>query len=249
MQAIVLYKSKLNSIQQLIYRSRSRSNNKWQNYWFKTDLTLLQLGTNSCKAFILSAILSLRNYTCNVYVISTIFSWCQIVLDKLYWMVSNIRCINVICCYLEDITDKILIRKMRLTRSAILCGSVAWPRLARTLGLTAGGCDTPGAGPDVVWPWKVCLSIQQLELVFSCGKRQEQYIRYIRLIQPTYTVRHAENYLHKNRSKSSFSGFNKENRNIHWSILFSYTPINYQSKILTQYSCAIPNSGFCVWAS
>jgi len=45
---------------------------------------------------------------------------------------------------------------IKLTRSAILCGSVAWPRLARTLGRIAGGCGAIATVVGIGWPWKTC---------------------------------------------------------------------------------------------
>jgi hypothetical protein len=40
---------------------------------------------------------------------------------------------------------------IKFTRSAILCGSVACPRLARTLGRMAGGCGALTTGPGAGW--------------------------------------------------------------------------------------------------
>jgi len=42
-------------------------------------------------------------------------------------------------------------KEIKFTLSAILCGSVAWPRLARTLGRMPGGCGTAETAPDVGW--------------------------------------------------------------------------------------------------
>lgn len=42
----------------------------------------------------------------------------------------------------------------KITRSAMLCGSVAWPRLARTRGRGAGGCCAAATAPCAGCPWK-----------------------------------------------------------------------------------------------
>lgn len=47
-------------------------------------------------------------------------------------------------------------KTIRLTRSAMLCGSVAWPLLARTLGRIAGGCGAAATVFCIGWPWKTC---------------------------------------------------------------------------------------------
>jgi hypothetical protein len=86
----------------------------------KKSHTLLTLGTKSCSALILSAILSLRNCNKLKLIRNTNVKHNS---QKLVYIHANIQ---------------------KLTLSAMLCGSVACPLLARTLGRMAGGCGAAG---------------------------------------------------------------------------------------------------------
>lgn len=90
-------------------------------------LTLSALGTNSCNAFILSAILSLRNCISEKKNVFTTKKWP----NNFFSTVSGMETI----IEMEDTLQNLCL----LTRSAILWGSVACPRLALTLGRMAGG--------------------------------------------------------------------------------------------------------------
>jgi hypothetical protein len=84
----------------------------------QSSSTLLEFGTSSCKFFILSEIFSLRSCEIQDTVSSTSF-W----MDWLKFRVSDQK--------------KKAMNGHLLTLSAMLCGSVAWPRRALTRGLGA----------------------------------------------------------------------------------------------------------------
>lgn len=65
---------------------------------------------------------------------------------------------------------------IKLTRSAMLCGSVACPRLARTLGRIAGGCGAAATVLVIGWPWKTCrrIIISSTQTTLTTENRDKQ---------------------------------------------------------------------------
>lgn len=80
----------------------------------------------------------------------------QIKWSDIIFVYPNTRSNSKICPLLNNLNNfRILFaakREKKNTLSAMLCGSVACPRLALTLGRIAGGCGIEGIG----WPWKPC---------------------------------------------------------------------------------------------